>query len=64
MLLVARCMLRVGLAGTHVNDWNLDAPELFPFFEACAEFGACIFVHPWDMMGSDRMPNYFLPWLY
>jgi aminocarboxymuconate-semialdehyde decarboxylase len=24
---------------------------------------ASIFVHPWDMMGKSRMPNYWLPWL-
>jgi aminocarboxymuconate-semialdehyde decarboxylase len=49
--------------GTHVNDWNLDAPEIFPFFEAASELGAAIFVHPWDMMGEARMPKYCLPWL-
>ncbi len=49
--------------GTHVNEWNLDAPELFSVFEAAAELGAAVFVHPWDMMGRDRMPKYWLPWL-
>ena len=49
--------------GTHVNDWNLDAPELFPVFECAAELGAAVFVHPWDMMGKERMPKYWLPWL-
>jgi aminocarboxymuconate-semialdehyde decarboxylase len=49
--------------GSHVNDWNLDAPELFPVFEAAAALDACVFVHPWDMMGESRMPKYFLPWL-
>lgn len=49
--------------GTHVNDWNLDAPELMPFFEACESLGAAIFVHPWDMMGKSRMQKYWLPWL-
>jgi aminocarboxymuconate-semialdehyde decarboxylase len=23
----------------------------------------CLFVHPWDMMAQEKMPNYFLPWL-
>ncbi len=49
--------------GTHINDWNLSEPELFPFFEAAAELGAAVFVHPWDMMGRDRMQRYWLPWL-
>lgn len=49
--------------GSHVNDWNLNAPELFPFFEACANLDMCIFVHPWEMMGSDKMQRYWLPWL-
>lgn len=62
-----RCVGQLGLAGvemgTHVNDWNLNAPELFPVFEAAAALGAAVFVHPWDMMGKARMPDYWLPWL-
>ncbi|HMP79415.1 MAG TPA: amidohydrolase family protein [Pirellulaceae bacterium] len=49
--------------GTHVNQWNLNAPELFPVFEAAARLNACVFVHPWDMMGADRMKQYWMPWL-
>lgn len=62
-----RAVRELGLAGveigTHVNDWNLDAEELFPFFQAAEELGAAVFVHPWDMMGKERMPKYWLPWL-
>ncbi len=62
-----RCVNELGLAGveigTHINDWNLEDEHLFPFFEAAQEFDAAIFVHPWDMMGKDRMPKYWLPWL-
>lgn len=62
-----RCVNELGFAGveigSHVNDWNLNAPELFPFFEAAERLGACIFVHPWDMMGKDKMADYWLPWL-
>jgi aminocarboxymuconate-semialdehyde decarboxylase len=61
-----RCM-KIGLKGvqigSHVNDWNLNAPELFPVFEAAQELNASIFVHPWDMMAKDKMSNYWLPWL-
>jgi aminocarboxymuconate-semialdehyde decarboxylase len=61
-----RCM-KIGLRGvqigSHVNDWNLNAPELFPVFEAAQELGAAIFVHPWEMMGTEKMPRYWLPWL-
>jgi aminocarboxymuconate-semialdehyde decarboxylase len=41
----------------------LNAPELFPIFQAAEELGAAIFVHPWEMIGSDKMPQYWLPWL-
>ncbi len=62
-----RCVGELGMAGlqigTHVNDWNLDAPELFPFFERASQLGAALFVHPWDMVGREQMPDYFLPWL-
>lgn len=61
-----RCM-KIGLRGvqigSHINDWNLNAPELFSVFEAAAEMGSAIFVHPWDMMGKEKMNKYWLPWL-
>lgn len=61
-----RCK-KIGLAGiqigSHVNDWNLNAPELFSIFEACAKLDMAVFVHPWDMMGQDKMTKYWLPWL-
>lgn len=62
-----RCVKELGLAGvqigSHVNDWNLNAPELFPVFEAAERLGAAVFVHPWDMMAKDKMSKYWLPWL-
>lgn len=62
-----RCVNELHLAGveigTHVNDWNLDDEHLFPIFQAAEELGAAVFVHPWDMMGRERMPKYWLPWL-
>jgi aminocarboxymuconate-semialdehyde decarboxylase len=62
-----RCVNELGLRGveigSHVNQWNLCDDHLFPFFEAAATLDASIFVHPWDMMGRERMPKYWLPWL-
>ncbi len=62
-----RCVQELGLAGvqigSHVNDWNLNHDELFTVFEAARSVGAAVFVHPWDMLGKDRMPSYWLPWL-
>ena len=62
-----RCKKELGFAGvqigSHVNDWNLSDPALFPIFETAQEIGACVFIHPWDMMGESRMQKYWLPWL-
>jgi len=62
-----RCMQDLNLKGiqigSHVNQWNLNAPELFPIFEECERLGAVVFVHPWDMMGKNEMDKYWLPWL-
>jgi aminocarboxymuconate-semialdehyde decarboxylase len=62
-----RCMQDLGLKGvqigSHVNSWNLNAPELFPIFEEAERLNAAIFVHPWDMMGKGEMDKYWLPWL-
>ena len=61
-----RCM-KIGLRGveigSHINEWNLNDPKLYPVYEAAESLGAAIFVHPWDMMGQDQMPRYWLPWL-
>jgi aminocarboxymuconate-semialdehyde decarboxylase len=62
-----RCSAELGLAGveigSHVNDWNLSDPALFPVFARASELGAAVFVHPWDMMGQAKMQKYWLPWL-
>lgn len=62
-----RCVKELGLAGvqigSHINDWNLSDENLFEFFQAAEELGAAIFVHPWDMVGKDKMQKYWLPWL-
>lgn len=62
-----RCMKDLNMAGvqigSHINEWNLSAAELMPFFEACERLNASVFVHPWDMMGSKDMQRYWLPWL-
>lgn len=62
-----RCVKQLDLPGvqigTHINDWNLNDEHLFPVFQAAEELGAAVFVHPWDMMGKDKMTKYWLPWL-
>lgn len=49
--------------GSHINGWNLDDPRIFPILEAAQDKDLSVFVHPWQMLGSDRMNLYWLPWL-
>jgi len=62
-----RCRKQLGLAGvqigSNINGKNLGEPEFFEFFQAAEELGAAIFIHPWQMLGADRMDKYWLPWL-
>ena len=71
-----RCVRDLGLRGaeigTHVDAnshchqkecRNLDDAALHPVWSAAEELDAGIFVHPWDMVGTERMPKYWLPWL-
>jgi aminocarboxymuconate-semialdehyde decarboxylase len=71
-----RCVRELGLRGaqigTHVDanphagridSLNLDNASLQPVWSAAEQLDAAIFVHPWDMVGKERMPNYWLPWL-
>ena len=47
-----RCMNELSLAGiqigTNVNDWNLDAPELFPIFEVILFYYSLILIMIWN----------------
>ena len=71
-----RCIRELGLhgaqIGTHVDanphtgridTLNLDNASLQPVWSVAEQLGGAIFVHPWDMLGKERMPNYWLPWL-
>jgi aminocarboxymuconate-semialdehyde decarboxylase len=48
--------------GNHVGARNLDDDDLVAFLAHCAETGAAVLVHPWDMMARERMPDYMMPW--
>ncbi len=72
-----RCVRELGMAGVQIGshverpgphgpgeaDWNLNEPNVVRLLEAAAALGACVFVHPWDMMGSRDMQKFWLPWL-
>jgi aminocarboxymuconate-semialdehyde decarboxylase len=49
--------------GNHVGGRELNDEGLITFLQHCAAEGAAVFVHPWDMMGPERMSKYMLPWL-
>jgi len=49
--------------GSNINGKNLSSQKFFPIFEAAADLGSCIFVHPWNIMGKNQMEKYWLPWL-
>ena len=62
---LSRCMLAGHLGvqiGNHVGDKNLDDPGILTFLHHCADQGAAVLVHPWDMMAAQRMPKYMMPW--
>ncbi|TRY59287.1 hypothetical protein DNTS_016363 [Danionella cerebrum] len=62
-----RCVTQLGFPGvqigSHINTWDLNAPELYPVYAAAEELNCSIFVHPWDMQTDGRMAKYWLPWL-
>ena len=49
--------------GNHVGERDLDDDALVAFLVHCGETGIPVLVHPWDMMGADRMKRWMLPWL-
>jgi aminocarboxymuconate-semialdehyde decarboxylase len=75
-----RCVRDLGLPGvqigTNINGKNLNEPEVVQVLTECERLGACVFVHPWEMVMlsrhptttthaalSERMNKYWLPWL-
>ena len=67
ILELERCIKELGLAGiqigSNINGLNLNEPSVLSIFEVAREMGASVFVHPWDIMGKDKMEKYWLPWL-
>jgi aminocarboxymuconate-semialdehyde decarboxylase len=62
---LSRCMRagHVGVQiGNHVGEKNLDDPGIVTFLHHCADGGAAVLVHPWDMLGQQRMPKFMMPW--
>jgi aminocarboxymuconate-semialdehyde decarboxylase len=62
---LTRCMQAGHLGvqiGNHVGSKNLDDAGIVTFLKHCADEGAAILVHPWEMFGHERMPKYMMPW--
>ncbi|XP_059872890.1 2-amino-3-carboxymuconate-6-semialdehyde decarboxylase isoform X3 [Delphinus delphis] len=62
-----RCVKELGFPGvqigSHINEWNLNAQELFPVYAEAEKLNCSLFVHPWDMQMDGRMAKYWFPWL-
>ncbi len=62
---LSRCMRAGHLGvqiGNHVGSKNLDDAGIVTFLHHCADEGAAVLVHPWEMLGQERMPKYMMPW--
>ena len=62
---LSRCMRSGHLGvqiGNHVGTKNLDDAGIVTFLHHCANEGAAVLVHPWEMFGQERMPKYMMPW--
>ncbi|CAN5247024.1 amidohydrolase family protein [soil metagenome] len=62
-----RCVKELNFSGieigSNINGKNLDEKEFYAFYEAAEKLNCALFVHPWEMMGEDKMTKYWLPWL-
>lgn len=48
--------------GNHVGLKNMDDETVLGFLEHCAQEDIPVFVHPWDMMASERTKDYMMGW--
>ncbi|HEX5740427.1 MAG TPA: amidohydrolase family protein, partial [Pilimelia sp.] len=49
--------------GNHVGDRDLDDAGVEAFLRHCADVGAPVFVHPWDMPTGPRLDRWMARWL-
>lgn len=49
--------------GNHVGDRDLDDEGVVTFLQHCAQVGAPVFVHPWDMPTGPRLDRWMARWL-
>ncbi|MFE5331136.1 amidohydrolase family protein [Embleya sp. NPDC056575] len=49
--------------GNHVGERYLGDEGIVEFLAHCGDEGIPVLVHPWDMLGGDRMRDHMLPWL-
>jgi len=60
----AKAIGHVGVQiGNHVGNQDLDHDHLVTFLDHCGRNNIPVLVHPWDMMGGERMRKWMLPWL-
>lgn len=52
--------IRGVMIASHVGEKNLDHPDLVEFLSACESLGACVFIHPYEVLGSERLQNYYM----
>ena len=48
--------------GNHVGDRDLDDAAMLTFMHHCADIGAPVLVHPWDMFGGVRTAKHMMGW--
>ncbi|MDH5404622.1 MAG: amidohydrolase, partial [Candidatus Heimdallarchaeota archaeon] len=62
-----RCQKELNISGiqiaTNINQLNLNEEIFDEFFKRANQLRIPIFIHPWDMMGMQDLPHYWLPWL-
>jgi aminocarboxymuconate-semialdehyde decarboxylase len=62
-----RCVKELGFPGvqigTNVAGRDLDDAGLDEFFAAAESLSAAVFVHPWDVVGRNETPRFWMPWL-
>lgn len=48
--------------GTHIGADGLDSDGIVTFLQHCASLDAAVFVHPWDVLGADRLTRFMTAW--